>query len=136
MDSHGDLVFSCKAYEEKLSSTIIHCLRHRLKAHKMQVQTPSVSHTEEDFAKGFLEAVSHPVCQAVPEARWGWSTGDWLSLAMPTSLNKSRPGQSGTAGPTGTVPRASSLRRKFVLETATWSDPNPSLRISGESSRK
>ena len=60
--------------------------------------------------------------------------GDWLSLAVSMLLNKSRPGQSGTGGLTGTAPRACSLRRKFVLEIATWSDPNLSLRVSGESS--
>lgn len=49
VDSQGDSVFSLKAYDEKLSFAIIHCLQHGLKARKMRVQNPSVSHTEESF---------------------------------------------------------------------------------------
>lgn len=73
-----------------------------------------------------MEAVSHPVCEAVPEARWV----DWCSLAMPTLLNRSRPGQSGPAGLGGTTPGTCSLMRRFVLETATLSEPNLSLILS------
>lgn len=59
--------------------------------------------------------------------------GGWLSLAVPPLLDKGRLGHSGTAGLT--MPRACSLRRKFVLETASsWSDPNMNLRVSRESS--
>lgn len=47
-----------------------------------------------------------------------------------------RAGQSGTAGLTGTVPRACFPSGTFTLETATWSDPNQTLRVSREPSRQ
>lgn len=64
----------------------------------MQIQSLPFLMQKTGLRRGFLEAVSHPACQAAPEARWGWSTArQETALAWPCLRGSIKAGQGGVA---------------------------------------
>lgn len=90
------------------------------------------------FFKSFPGSNITPSVPGSTRGTWGRSTKrqEIGCALLRLHCSAQRPGQSGTPGHAGTVPRACFPRRAFTLATATWRDPHQRLRVSREPSRQ